>query len=119
MSQTLKRKRAGLNATAYSFLIHALLTGPRSKAELEAISGVGTSLSSRLLKALRDRGLLYVSGWRIDARGRMTIREYSLGLGQKDAPCPKLSRAEIVARYLQNKRTRRARKQEAPQSVPA
>lgn len=103
MTATFDRKKAGLNATAYSYFMAALVTGPRSKTELEQISGMGNSLSSRVLKALRDRGVLYVSGWRMDARGRLTIREYSLGHGQ-DVPCPKVPRDEIVRRYMAKKR---------------
>lgn len=103
MTDTFERKKAGLNATAYSYFMHALLTGPRSKTELEAISGMGNSLSSRVLKALRDRGVLYVAGWRPDGRGRMTIKEYRLGDGE-DVPCPKMPRAEVVRRYMANKK---------------
>jgi hypothetical protein len=103
MTLTFERKKAGLNATAYSYITHALMTAPRSKTELEAITGVGNALSSRILKALRDRGVLYVSGWRPDGRGRMTIREYRLGF-EPDEPCPKMSRAEVVRRYMSKRR---------------
>jgi hypothetical protein len=104
VTDTFDRKKAGLNATAYSYVTAALLTAPRSKAELEEISGMGNSLSSRVLKALRDRGVLYVSGWRLDARGRATIREFRLGVNGKDVPCPKVPRAEVVRKYMANKR---------------
>jgi predicted flap endonuclease-1-like 5' DNA nuclease len=119
MSSTFARRKAGLNATAYSYLVQALLTAPRSKAELEAISGVGPTLSSRLLKALRDRKAVYVAGWRLDAAGRMTIREFRIGVNTPDVPCPKLTRDEIVKRHYQKRKAERAIQQKAAQAVPA
>lgn len=108
MSKTFDRRKAGLNAVAYSYFIQAILTAPRSKAEIGEISGMGPELVSRCLKALRDRGLLYVAGWRLDARGRMTLREYRFGKGE-DAPCPKMDRKEVVARYKERKKSIRNR----------
>lgn len=106
MSTTDYKRKAGLNATAYSHLIHALFTAPRSLAELQDITGMGNA-AARCIKALRDRGILHVSGWRPDGHGRMTVREYSLGRGS-DVPCPKMSRSEVVARYKARRKLRKA-----------
>lgn len=95
--------KTSLNATAYSYVIAALVDGPRTRPELMEVSGVGGSLASRLIDALRARGVLYVSGWAPDARGYLTIKEYSLGRGQ-DVPCPRMSRQEIVRRYMARRR---------------
>lgn len=103
MSTTTYKKRAGLNATAYSHLIAALMQGGKTKGELEQETGMGPSLVARCIKALKDRGVIYVSGWRPDGRGRMTLREYTLGRG-KDEACPKMTRAEIVSRWLERRK---------------
>jgi hypothetical protein len=101
-----RKKRAGLNATAYSHLVWALIAAPCSKAELEELTGMGPSLAARCISALRARGVLYVAGWRPDGRGRMTIREYQLGYGT-DVPCPKVPRSEIVAKWKAKAKTRK------------
>lgn len=108
MSTTTYKRKAGLNATAYSWFIHALMTAPRSKTELEEITGMGHALSGRCIKALRDRKLLAVVGWRLDARGRMTVREYRLLDKPQnplpDVPCPRMDRKEIERRYAAKKK---------------
>lgn len=108
MSTTSYKRRAGINATAYSHLIAALVARPHSKAELEALTGMGHAPVGRHIKALRDRGLLPVVGWRPDARGRFTVREYRLLAKATwplpDVPCPKMDRKEIERRYAARKK---------------
>lgn len=111
MTTTSYKRKAGLNATAYGYLIDALLRGPKSKAELEAITGMSPGLVGRCLKALRDRKILPVVGWRPDARGRMTIREYIVTIDRRDdEPCPRMERREIERRYEQRLRERKAQR---------
>lgn len=53
----------------------------------------------RLINTLHAKGVIHVSAWERDAKGRMAIRVYSLGHG-KDAkkPAPK-SRAAVNRTY--------------------
>lgn len=111
MSTTSYKRKGGLNATAYSYLVEALYTAPRSLAELKDLAGMQNA-AARAIKALRDRGMLHVSGWRTDAHGRMTIREYRLGPGQ-DAPCPTVPRAVVIANYRARRQRRLAEERAA------
>lgn len=103
--------RNSLNATAYSYFIAALVDGPKTRAELCAVSGLSQNLVSRLIKALQARGVLYVSAWATDHRGYLTVRVYSLGKGT-DVLCPKKPRAEVVRDWIAKKRQRAAIKTE-------
>lgn len=116
----LARGRSGsrvLNATAYSYVIEALMHAPggASRATLMAKSGLSHRLVSLLILTLRARGevpdkpdynnVLHIASWHLDARGYPTLAAYRLGLG-KDASQPLKSRAEIVRDYTLRRKLR-------------
>lgn len=87
-------------------LVRALHIKPHTIAELSAISGMEERAVSGWINALRDSApaMVMVGDWKEDALGRRTIAAYCWGLCGVDMPKPApLSRAQITARYRQNK----------------
>lgn len=109
-----------LHAVAYSHFIAALLQTRSgvSRPQLVAVSGMREALISRLVNALRMRGVdedrpgynrvLHIAGWHPDARGYLTLAAYKLAPGQ-DQPKPVKPREEVVRDYLARRKAREAK----------
>lgn len=62
-------------------LLDAMLSGPVSLRDLVAKTGVNYETLRPLINALHEGGVVYVSHWRADSMGRMSIACYQLGFG--------------------------------------
>jgi DNA-binding transcriptional ArsR family regulator len=83
-------------------IMRTLLDGPSTVPELQEISGLSVSTLYEYLRALRNEGVVHVSGWEKDATGRESLRVFKLGPG-KDAPRQRKSKAQIARECRQRK----------------
>jgi predicted ArsR family transcriptional regulator len=99
------RKPVRLGALSMAKLTRALLDGPCSIQELQAVSGLSVNTIHSYMRALRKEKVVHISAWEKDATGRDSFRVYKLGRG-KDVPRSRKSKA-LIAKEC------RKRKQEA------
>lgn len=101
---TEKRTQVRLSYETFAMLLEELTSGPCTANQLAEASGMGHRYVRRLLKALKARKLVHISGYDKDSRGRLSVTVFSLGHG-RDAPRKGKSREAINREY----RTRKAR----------
>jgi hypothetical protein len=101
------KKPTTINIIAYKALLSACGRAPKSRTELQEITGLANSTVSRWVKILstgKDK-VLYISTWkRFSDRGQW-IACYSLGYGMADTLKP---RRQTNAEYCQNYRNKRS-----------
>ena len=88
-------KPVRLGALSMAKITRALLDGPCSVHELQAVSGLNISTLHEYMRALRKEGVVHICGWEKDATGRDSLRIFKLG-DDKDAPRAKKSKAQIA-----------------------
>lgn len=96
-----ERKRLG--AEKQALMLRKLVSGSATYAELEAMSGQSHLTVANWLKALRERGLIYVCAWDSDVRGYPTIPRFAWGVDEQDVMRPSIP-ANVRAKVLREKR---------------
>lgn len=84
-------------------LLRALEENDMTYKEMAAISGFSVFGLVRIIKRLKQEGLVHVCGYNKDAMGRDTIKIYRYGKG-KDAKRSKLPGAEKQRMYVERKK---------------
>lgn len=81
------RRPSTLNHLSAALMMRALMDGPSSVPEIAYETGISYVTVRRYVRALRDRRVIHIAAWDVDARGRRTLAAYSFG-DRHDAPRP-------------------------------
>lgn len=94
-----------MNVTAmtYAKTMKLLAEGTRSAMELASDVGLHYETMKAYLRALHKEGVIHISMWEDDSRGRNSIAIWMLGEGKDAVKRPKMS-------YYQKNKTYRAKK---------
>lgn len=90
-------------------LLETMLSGPVSLRELEAKTRIDYETLRPLIKALHEGGVVYISHWRADSLGRMSIACYQLGFGVDEPKRKPKTPAQRTMAYLKRKRAAQER----------
>lgn len=103
-------KHHRVNQDAYARVIKALVEEPVTLRQLEEITGLHLVTLYRLFRILKKHGLVHISAWEQDSRGRDAFAVFTFGKG-RDKPKFRMTQAEIARRY---RAKRKLQKQMAP-----
>jgi transcription initiation factor IIE alpha subunit len=95
-------KPVRLGALSMAKITRALLEGPCTVTELQAVSGLSINTIHTYMRALRKEKVVHIGGWEKDSTGRDSLRVYKLGAG-RDAPRSRKSKAQIARECRQRK----------------
>jgi len=76
-----------LNAVMFTMMLEELFSGPCTAQHISEATGMHTLTVQRTLRVMHRRGVVRVTGWERDSRGRYSIRVFAFGEG-KDTPRP-------------------------------
>lgn len=94
------RKRVRVNAISFAELLAFMLQqGAATYVELAAGSGLHEVTIRRFIKVLRKKKTCYVAGWDFGANGALNTPMFAIGLGKRDVPRPKKTRAQVASDY--------------------
>jgi len=92
-----------INAHCYALMIKLLMDREISRSQIMEETGLHQVTVSRYVAQLHRVGVIYISSWQRDVRGKCWVPFYAMNLdGMKDAKRPKkMTVAERSARYRQ------------------
>lgn len=96
-----------INQESYALIIKALVTEPQTTTSLQELTGLHRVTIYRLFRALKKHGIVHVSGWEQDRRGRDMFPVFTFGAG-KDKPKFRMTQREIAKRYRDRQKMKKA-----------
>lgn len=90
-----------INAHCYALMMKMLMEDDVSRSKIKQETGLHQVTVSRYIDQLHKVGVVYISSWERDARGKCWVPHYALNLdGLKDAKKPKgMTTAQRSARF--------------------
>lgn len=90
-----------VNQDSYALALQRLISWPSDCHKLAEVCGLNVVTMQDLMRALKRRDVVYICGWRRDARGCEKTPIFALKLKPTDVDVPRrpLTPAERAARY--------------------
>lgn len=101
-----RRRRVTVNALSFARMIRALLDGPCTFAELMEETGLSYDSVRLWMRELHRQGVVHLSSWVEDSRGRKQVRCFAFGPGRDAKRPPPLTDARKQALYAARQKAR-------------
>ena len=95
-------------------LISELFKGQGTRNQLAQRTGLCRNYISRILKALKEQGCIYIIGWDRDTTGRQQAAVFTLGFGEDVPKPPPQTQAQKDAKRYRKMKERKMLEQARP-----
>lgn len=96
-----------VNQDAYVRVVKAMMEEPQTLTSLEECTGLHRVTLQRLFRTFRKHGVVHITDWEPDSRGRDTFAVFTLGKG-RDKPKFKMTKEQIAKRYRDKQKMKKA-----------